>query len=177
MLCSNELKSTDEPAPILSSETLFLIPAIKADSLVIFLCLQVLTKTTHFNKGQFSILFLCLSPSVSFYLSFLLNKLFIWKTFQEQLIMTTWKQFDWLIKGCFPFRNTWINLGLILLSKVRTFELEGRISTKPGFQEQCCYQMWMRTKLCRAEKQKHSTANEKTSAYLPSGFQIFNLNH
>lgn len=108
---------------------LFLIPAIKTDSLAILLWLQVLTKITHFNKEQFSILVLYLSLSACFYLLFLLNKLFIWKIFQEQLILITWKQFDWLIKRCFPFRNTSTNLRLILLSKVRMFELEGRICT------------------------------------------------
>lgn len=133
-LCSNELKSTAESAPIPFSVTLFLIPAIKTDSLAILLWLQVSTKITHFNKEQFSIVVLYLSLSACFYLLFLLNKLSIWKTFQEQLILITWKQFDWLIKRCFPFRNTWTNLRLILLSKVRMFELEGRICTSldPG---------------------------------------------
>lgn len=44
---------------------------------------------------------------------------------------------------------------------------------KPGFQEQSCYQMLIRMKLCRAER--HSTVNEKTSQYLPSGFQILKI--
>lgn len=42
---------------------------------------------------------------------------------------------------------------------------------KPGFQEQCCYQMLMRENLCRAERQKHSPVNEKTSLYLHWGFK------
>lgn len=126
MLLNNELKSAAESAPTPSSATLFLIPAIKTYSLAILLWLQILIKITP-TKRSFPSLSSILSAC--FYLPFLLNKLCIWKTFQEQLILITWKQFDWLIKGCFPSRNTWKNLGLILLSKVRTFELKGRICT------------------------------------------------
>lgn len=152
MLCNNERKSTAQTAPTPSSSvTLFFIPAMKTDSLAILLWLQVLKKITHFNKEQLSTLVPYFYLFVFFYLPFLLNKLFIWKTFQEQLILIKWKQCDWLITECFPFRNTWINLGLILLSKVRTFEVERRICTSLDSRNNVVTRCWW-GRICTGQK-------------------------